>query len=196
MKSKGMLFLIGAVVLVAAFWLLDFRLAFSSTVTEKLVMTTDMGVNNMPVAMQRRERLSLVMSGEGPLVEALREALTKELEQAGLGDLVLEREPAADYPNPVLIVKVTRPGPLWTPVFAMSGFSVHAGYDSGGDTTFMPTVEETPTIVGKPDTANMYAEFDVQDRSVGVISRPGYHRYLAEFLAREIVTVLKGMYKV
>src|SRR5512139_1906367 len=107
MKNKGMLFLIGAIVLVAAFWLLDFRLAFSSTVTEKLVMTTDMGVNNMPVAMQRRERLSLVMSGEGPLVEALREALTKELEQAGLGDLVLEREPAADYPNPVLIVKVT-----------------------------------------------------------------------------------------
>jgi hypothetical protein len=41
----------------------------------------------------------------------------------------------------------------------------------------------------------MYAEYDVRDRSVGVISRPGYHRYLAEYLAREIITVLKDLYK-
>jgi hypothetical protein len=197
MKNKRLFILIGAIVLViAAFWLLDFRLAFSSTGTEKLVMTTDMGEKNMPVAMQRKERLSLVMAGEGPLVEALQKALVKELEQAGLGEVVLEQELAPGYPNPVLVVKVIRPGPLWTPVFAMGGFSVHAGYDSGGDTTFMQPVEDTHTSVAKPDAANMYFEYDVRDRTLGLISRPGYHRYLAEFLAREIITVLKGMYKV
>jgi hypothetical protein len=78
----------------------------------------------------------------------------------------------------------------------MGSFSVHAGYDSGGDTTFMQPVEDTHTSVGKTDAANLYGEYDVRDRSLGLISRPGYHRYLAEAIAREIVTALKGMYKV
>ena len=196
MKNMRLFILIGAILLVAgAFWLLDFRLAFSNTGTEKLTMTTDMGENNMPISMQRKQRLSLVMVGEGALAGALQKALVKELEQAGLGEIVLEQDLKPGYPNPVLVVKVARSVPVWTPIFAMSRLSIHAGYDSGGDTTFMQAVEDTHTSVGKPDAANMYAEYDVRDRSVGLISHPGYHRYLAEFLAREIITVLKGMYE-
>ena len=196
MKNNRNLILLGAMVLVAAaFLLLDFRLAASRTTTEKLVMTTDMG-ENMPASMRQKEKISLVMVGEGSLVDALQKALIQEIEQAGLGEIWLEQELQSRYQNPVLIVKVGEPGPAWTPFFAMGGFSVHAGYDSSGDTTFMQAVEETHTIVGKPDAANMYAEYDVKDTSLGLISRPSYQRYLAELLAREIVTVLKGMYKV
>lgn len=195
MKNKRLSILIGTIVLVAMFLLLDFRLAASNTTTEKLVMTTDLGENNMPVSVQQKERISLVMAGSGPMVEALQKALTIELEAAGLGEVVMEQELQPQYQNPVLVVKVGRSGPLWTPVFAMSGLSVHTGYDSGGDTTFMQPIEETHTSVGKPDAANMYGEYDVKDRSLGLISRPGYHRYLAEYIAREIIIVLKGLYK-
>ena len=42
----------------------------------------------------------------------------------------------------------------------------------------------------------MYAEYEVNDRSVGLISRPGYHHFLADYLAQEIVAVLKDLYHV
>src|SRR5512139_91342 len=106
MKDKRLFILIGAVLLaIAVFWLLDFRLAFSNTGMEKLVMTVDMGESNMPVSMQQKDKISLVLTGEGPLVQVLQKELTKELDAAGLGEVLLEQELLPGYPNPVLVVK-------------------------------------------------------------------------------------------
>jgi hypothetical protein len=196
MKNKRLWILLGGIVLIsAAFLLLNFRVAVSNTRAEKLIFTTDMG-DNMPVPMQRKDKISIVLVGEGRLVSALQKALTEQMDRAGMGEteLVQELEPA--YQNPVLVIKVGRPGPIWTPLFAMSQFSVHAGYASDGDSTFMEGVEETHTSIAKKDVANMYAEYEVNDRSWGLISFPGYHQFLADYLAQEIVTVLKGLYHV
>jgi len=196
MKNKLLLILLGGILLIgAAFLLLDFRVAASNTQTGKLIFTTDMG-DNMPGPMQQKDKISIVLIGEGPLVRALQKTLTEQMGKAGIGeiDLVQELEPV--YQNPVLVVKVGKPGPIWTPFFAMSQFSVHAGYASDGDSTFMEGVEATHTSVAKKDVANMYAEYDVHDLSFGLISRPGYHQFLADYLAQEIVTVLKDLYHV
>jgi len=196
MKNKRSWILLGGILLIgAAFLLLDFRVAASNTQTEKLIFTTDMG-EDMPVSMQRKDKISVVLVGEGPLVRALQKALTEQMGKAGIGesDLVKKLEPV--YQNPVLVVKVGKPSPIWTPFFAMSQISVHAGYASNGDYTFMEGVEKTHTSVGKKDVANMYAEYEVNDRSFGLVSRPGYHQFLADYLAQEIVTVLKDLYHV
>lgn len=195
-KNKRLWILLGGIVLIgAAFLLLDFRVAASNTQTEKLIFTTDMG-EGMPVLMQRRDNINVVLVGEGPLVPALQKALTEQMGNAGIGeiDMVQELEPV--YQNPVLVVKVGKPGPIWTPFFAMSQFSVHAGYASDGDSTFMEGVEKTHTSIGKKDVANMYAEYEVNDRSFGLVSRPGYHQFLADYLAQEIVAALKDLYHV
>jgi hypothetical protein len=89
---------------------------------------------------------------------------------------------------------VGKPGPIWTPFFAVSQFSIHAGYASNGDSTFMEAIEKTHTSVAQKDVANMYAEFEVSDRSFGLISRLGYHQLLADYLAQEIVAALKNLY--
>ena len=196
MKNKRLWIFLGGILLIgAAFLLLDFRVAASNTQTEKLIFTTDMG-NNMPVPMQRRDKISIVVVGEGPLVHALQKALTEQMGKAGMGeiDLVLGLETV--YQNPVLVVKVGKPGPIWTPFFAMSQFSIHAAYGSDGDSTFMEGVEKTHTSIAKKDVSNMYAEYEVNDRSWGLISRPGYHQFLADYLAQEIVAVLKELYHV
>jgi len=196
MKNKRLWILLGGILLLGvAFLLLDFRVVVNQFQTDKLIFTTDMG-NNMPVSMQRKDKISVVLVGKGPLVRALQKALTEQIDKAGMGeiDLVQELEPVNQ--NPVLIVKVEKPGPFWTPFFAISQFSVHAGYASDGDSTFMEGVEETHTSVAKKDVANMYAEYEVNDRSFGLISRLGYHRFLADYLAQEIVTVLKNLYHV
>jgi hypothetical protein len=196
MKNKRLWILLGGILLIgAAFLLFDFRFAASNTRIGKLIFTTDMG-ENVSVPMQRGDKISVVLVGEGPLVSALQKALPEQMGKAGIGeiDLVQELEPV--YQNPVLVVKVGKPGPIWTPFFAMSQSSVHAGYASDGDSTFMEGVEKTHTSIGKKDVANMYAEYEVNDRSFGLVSRPGYHQFLADYLAQEIVAALKDLYHV
>lgn len=196
MKNKRLLILLGGIALVsAAFLLLNFRVAVSNTRAEKLIFTMDYE-DNMPDPMQRRDKISIVLVGEGPLVSSLQRALAEKMDNAGMGAIELVQELEPVYQNPVLVIKVGRPGPIWTPFFAMSEFSVHAGYASNGDATFMEAVEATHTSVGKKDVANMYAEYEVSDRSLGLISRPGYHQYLADYLAQEIVAALKDLYNV
>jgi len=195
MKNKRFWVLFGGIVLIGAtFLFLNFRVAASIKQTENFfIFKTDMG-DNMPVPMQRRDKISLVLVGEGPMVRALQKELTVQMIGAGLGEIELEKEFEPIYPNPVLVIKVGKPSPIWTPLFAMSQFYVHAGYASNGDSTFMDEIEKSHTSVGKKDVANMYAEYEVKDRSFGLISRPGYHQFLADFLAQEIVTALKDLY--
>lgn len=151
---------------------------------------------NAPDLMQRNNILNVVLVGDGLLISALQKALTEKMDEAGMRETELVLEPELAYQDPVLVVKVGRPDPIWTPFFAMSQFSVHAGYASDGDTTFMEGIEETQTSIGNQDHSilNMYAEYEVNDRSVGLISRLGYHQFLADYLAQEIVTALVDLY--
>lgn len=194
MNNKRVWILMGGLALLgAAFLFLSFRVAFSSTQVTELLFTMDLG-DNLPVSMQRNDRINLVLVGEGPLVHALPKALTEKMDSAGMAEIDLVQELETTFQSPVLVVKVGEPGPIWTPLFAMSQFSVHAGYASDGDSTFMEVTEKTHTSVAKEDVANLYAEFEVSDRSLGLISRPGYHQYLADYLAQKIVTLLLDLY--
>lgn len=196
MKNKRFWILLGGIVLVsAAFLLLNFRVVLNSTQANKFIFTTDTN-ENMPVSMQRHDKISLVLVGEGPLVNALKKDLADKMNKAGLGKIELAEELRPVYQNPVLVVKVNRPGPIWTPFFAMSEFSIHAGYASNGDPSTMEVMERTRTSVAKKDVANLYAEYEVSDRSFGLISRPGYYQFLADYLAQEIVAALKDLYTV
>ena len=47
-----------------------------------------------------------------------------------------------------------------------------------------------------PSVVNLYTEYEVSDQSLGLISRPGYHRFLADYLAQEIVQALKNLYNI
>ena len=196
MKDKRLWILLGGALLIGVvFLLLDFRVAASSTQANQTIITTELE-GNYPDRLQPTDTISMVLAGEGPLVRALQKSLTEQIDKAGMGQIELagELEPAPQ--NPALVVKVGKPGSIWTPFFAMSQFSVHAGYASDGDSTFMEGVEETHTSVAKKDVSNMYAEFEVNDRALGLISRPGYHQFLADYLAQEIVATLQDLYHV
>lgn len=179
-----------------AFWWLDFRLAASNTQSEKNITTTSIGMEDqLPDAMQRRPTINLALTGEGPLVTALQKALTVEIKQAGIGDIELVEAIVPKYQGPVLVVKVGRLGSLWMPFFVTSRLTVQAGYSSSGDTTILG---KTPVYVDNRDgpAMMMYGEYRVNDRSWGVISRPGYYHMLADYLAQQIVATLKDLYRV
>lgn len=195
--KKWLWVLLASIALVcAAFWYLNFRIAVSNTQVEKSISTTGMGIaDELPDAMQHRTKISLALVDEGPLIAALQKALVMEMNNAGIADLELVQGIEPRYQSPVLIIKVVNPDLFWTPLFATSQFTVQAGYSSIGDTSFM---EETPVTVSTQDgpALIMFGEYKVSDRSWGLISRPRYHEILADYLAREIVTTLKELYKV
>ena len=192
MKNNRLWILLGGVLLIsAAFLLVNFRLAVSNTQTSTFVVTMGNDTRN-PV--QRKEKMSILLLGEGPLVHALQKTLPEKMDEAGMGEIELVQELEPGYQGPVLLVKVGRPGSIWTPFFAMSEFAIRAAYASNGDTTFMKSIEETRTSIASSDPMvfNMYAEYEVNDRSMGLISRPGYQQYLADYLAQQIVATLKN----
>ena len=178
----------------AAFLFLNFRIAASNTTSAINKSTTSIG-EGLPYAMQRREKINLVLVGEGPLIAMLQHSMLVEMNNAGIGEIETMQDILPKYQSPVLVVKVGKPGLLWTPFFATSRFTIQAGYSSTGDTTLM---EETPVTIDNREgpALNMYSEYKISDRSWGLISLPGYHQILADYLAQQIVATLKDLYKV
>ena len=198
MRHKRLWILLGGIILIsAAFLLLNFRVAASNTQTIQKIITTELE-GNYPDPLQRNDKISLVLVGESPLVSALQKALTEKMDKAGMGNVELEQALKPTYPNPVLFVKVGKPSLIWTPFFAMGQFSIHVGYATNGDTTFMEVLDETQTYIRNPNPSvvNLYTEYEGNDHSFGLISRLGYHQYLAGYLAQEIVNALKNLYNI
>jgi hypothetical protein len=197
MKKLRLWMLLGGVVfLCAAFWFLNFRVAASNTQCEKSIITTGMGIEDgLPDSMSHREKINIILIGEDPLAAALEKALLIEMNNTGIGDIELVERIAPKFQSPVLIMKVDKTRLFWIPFFATSRFTIQAGYSSIGDTTFM---EKTPITINNQDgpVLNMYGEYKVSDRSWGLMSRLGYRQILAGYLARQIVSTLKDLYKV
>lgn len=189
--------LAGILLMSAAFLLLDFRVAPGIPRSVQTIMVTELQ-GNYPDRLQPDDNISMVMVGEGPLARALQKALTEEIEKVGTSQVKWEQELSPNYPDPVLVVKMGQISSTWTPFFATSQFSVQAAYATDGDTTFMDSLDTTQPYIRNPDPSavNLYTEYEVTDRSFGLISRPGYDRYLAEYLAREIVQALKNLYNI
>lgn len=194
MKNKVLWILLGgAVFLGLVFTLLNFRFAVGKIQSNNLIITSELG-ENKPVSMQRNNKISMVLVGEGPLARPLQKALKEKIDKTGIGEIELVQELEPAYQTPVLVVKLSRPSLIWTPFYSMGKFSIHAGYSSNGDSTFMEEVEKTHTSISTPDSVIMYAEYEVNDSSAGLISRPGYHYFLADYLAQEIVAGLEDLY--
>jgi hypothetical protein len=191
-NSRLWIFLGALVLLAAAFLLLNFHVAVSNTQVESNSGTASIG-KELPDAMQQRDKITLAVVGQGPLVRSLQKAIEEEMDAAGLGDIELVPELDPAYDNPVMRIDVGKPGVTWTPFYATSQFSVAAGYGSNGDVTQIsgpPHVfssEEGPSVV-------MTAEFTVNGRSWGILSRPGYYQILADELARRISETMQNLY--
>lgn len=84
MKNKRLWILRGIALIGSAFLLLNFRIAASKTHTIQRIMTTELQ-GNYPDRLQRDEKISMVLVGEGPLVSALQVALMEQIGEVGMG---------------------------------------------------------------------------------------------------------------
>lgn len=187
--------LLGAIALFcAAFLLLNFHAAVSNTQADMDKITTTSG-DRLPDAMQRQDKVRIALVGEGLLGSALQKSLVAEMQKAGIGEIELVEVLETGDQNPVLVVKVDPTNILWTPFFGTSHFRIEAGYASNGDTTFMDGMGSVYNSEDGP-ALHMSADYEVSDRSWGLISLPGYHQLLADYLAKQIAAAVKDLYAV
>lgn len=193
-KSKWLWSVLGSLILIGmAFWFFNFRASVSNTQSDKTIIKTSLG-EELPYPIQRREKISIIVDGDSLLDRLLRGALEVEMKRTALVEIEAVKEPAHTFPNPVMVIKVSKPVIIWTPFLATSQFSVQTSYASTGDTIF---IGDPPlTLDNKNGPAlTMSAEYKIQDRSWGLISRPGYHQLLADYLAKNIIATLKDLYQ-
>lgn len=193
MKIWKALIVLGVLAIFSAVFLFTgFHVASSNTQSDNGITTASSG-EGLPVAMEHREPITLVVKGEGGLADALRDTLTAELSHAGLGDIKVSPTVDPALTTPVLVVDVGNPKIIWTPFYATSRLTVRAGYSSFGDASFLESGTTFTSNVNGP-AMTMTAEYNVNDTSMGLISRPAYDYILANWLTRQLVTVLTKAY--
>ena len=194
MKIRQIAILLGGLaLLIAAFLLINFRAAFSSTQAENNRSSVSIG-DQMPNSMQRRDKITIIVEGDGLLARAIEKAVLAEFRKAGLENVELAQALTPTYPNPVLLIKPGNPSVIWTPFFATSQFAVQAGYASNGDTALLG---DTPSTIDNRNgpALDMASDFKITDRSWGIISRPGYYQFLADTVAQNVVKVTTNLYE-
>lgn len=197
MRYKRLWVLLAGIVLIsAAFLLLNFKAAVSSTQIIQRINITKLD-GHYPDRLGPTDKISLVLVGEGPLARALQKALAKNWD-ARIGRFEPVQELKPKYSSPALVIYVSSANPNWTPFFALNLFSIQAGYATNGDMTFLEGLDKTKPYIrnSDPSVVDLYTEYEINDRSFGLISRPGYDQYLADDLAKEIVNTLKNLYNI
>lgn len=187
-SQRTWLVLIAALLLIIlAFNFLDFRAAQSATEVNHSLATYRAG-ETLPDNMAPGFTVNVAIRGEPAIAAALTEALQEQLEaQPNVGvvtPLALDR--ARDRGEPILVVDLISDR-LWTPFYARATLTAQLFFAYNGDA---PWPLDEPVVFEVSPAVKADGEFVVTDRTMGLISRPGYHHHLAHSLASDIAAAL------
>jgi hypothetical protein len=177
--SLLLILLIAGIVFLA----LNFRLA-QSQANSGYNLSTGRSGDELPLAMRQSPSLTVAVMGEGPLADALRQVLERQLvsnPQLAFVD-VFEGAPETVY-GPYLLLEPQTVEVVWTPVYARADLEVAIDFDSAGDLTS----RGTPYIFSSEEAPQIKSggEIRVENTAFGLISRPGYYTMLAELVVNE-----------
>jgi len=184
--------LILAVVL-SSFYVLDFRVAQSETQTNSRVSAYSSGDPRIDFP----GRIYLYVEGDDSISKSLRESLEEELEKAGM-EVSVAGAVEEKYDSQALLVNVSKPEGLYTPVYASSDLKILFFYTSTGeDTKYFDQLKEGNVTVVFENTGSEEGEklisgdMDLQDSTKGLVSLKAYRKHLAEEAARKTVEQLQ-----
>ena len=175
-------------ILAAAFWWLDFHAARSETQAEHVLEAFTAGEPEKAPP----TRLKVYVANADGLAEALRTALVSDLQQ----DLAIGRVEPVDTigeqaGSPVLVVELDNRKITWTPVYGSGRMTANIAYTSNGDLSWR---NKSPVRMDSTDVPTMWVrgEFEINDRTWGLISHRWYLRHLAKKLAAEVTRALES----
>jgi hypothetical protein len=191
MKRTWVLWILLAVICLAVgFSFIDFRLGKSETASSSQVAASR---GNAPDGLDGFAPTSsaLAVEGSGRLERLLAAEITSQAEgQAHIGRVELLKVPVDQVGQPLIYVTVQQKDIFWTPVFARSTLEVHVAYATNGDVTFRNNDPTHFVSLTDEPYAQYYGRYSFEDQTLGIFSWPGYQGYLAEQVAK---TVLSSM---
>ncbi len=193
-KSTRITILLGLLALAGIFFAADFNLSRSQTTSEHRLITYHLGDGPL-TPVPDGQRLTVAVAGEHAFAAKLRQALLAELTSSNLsGSGTWQVTADTDSNNVHLLVQIDNNETFWTPVYAQATLSARLAHASDGDLSWHGT---SPVVMESDDdafTLRADGEFQLRDRSGGLLSRPAYQRLLAESMATEIVQRLESSY--
>jgi hypothetical protein len=186
LPSYALILLLTVLLLGVIFLTLDFKAAFSTTTNDTQVTTINSGEGYA-------ERPPLVIFVQAPdnLAEPLRRALFNRVGTlAPFSTMTLTETPASDPGSAALVVVVDRRIYIWTPVYATANLSVRVAFASDGRVDWNQ-LGEIDTVMRASPEVRMSGNLEIRDRSLGLISHPGYRSYIAGQISDKVVESIK-----
>lgn len=184
MKRSAQLLLALAILLVifaAAFLLLNFRLMEAQMAVDSNAATYSFSVDDetpLPLEQDLDLYVQAPLDLEDELVEALRQELRSN---PYVRDINVPAEPVAAAADSVLVVEIDEPSAFfWSPFYAQSVMVAEVAYASDGEVAW---IDEEAVVLEAQDppvpVVRVRAEHTFDGSAYGLISNPGYARYLA-----------------
>ena len=189
-RGTQLLILLGvlALLLAAAFLLLDFRLQRAQMAADSTVSTYSFSVDEeSPLPLE--QPLDLYVQAPLALEDELAEALVAELAaNQYVRDVNLRQGSRRRAGDSVLVLTIEEPSVLfWSPFYARTVVNVTTAYASDGEVAW---IEEDVVVMTSESTADpvvrVRGEYKFDGSSFGLISGPGYAHYLAEEVAQTV----------
>lgn len=186
LPSCTLILLLAVLLLAVIFLVVDFKAAFSNTTDNSQVTTISSGeeVTESPP-------LVIFVQAPGNLAEPLRRALFERVGTiAPFSRMALTETPASDPGSAALVVAVDRRTYIWTPVYATANLFVRAAFASDGRVDWNQ-LGEIDTILQASPAFRMTGDLEIRDRSLGLISQPGYRSHLARQISDKVVAAFR-----
>ncbi len=191
--KKVLLSILALAVVLSSFYILDFKAAQSETQTNSKVSAYSSGDPMIDLP----GRIYLYVEGDDSISKSLRESLEIELEKAGM-EVSVTSAIEEKYDSQALLVNVSKPDELYTPVYASSNLKLLFFYTSTGEGTkyFEQFKEGNVTVIfentGSEEGEKLIrGDMDLQDSTKGLVSLKAYRKHLAEEAAKKTVEQLQ-----
>ena len=195
-KTIGLVFIVctfALCLLSASFLWLDFRLARSSTKVNAQASTYSIGIENGS-KLDPLDQLAIYIKGEDGFAAALRQQTISKLDpNPEFGNITSLEKPLDQSDHPVLYVETQDRSIFWTPFFSRSRMTVYLAYATDGDISWRGKNDTVMHMQGSP-AVRVESTYQVNDTTLGLVSRKAYQKFLAGQIAIKISQTLGGSF--
>lgn len=175
-------------IFILAFLLLDFHILRGQANASSQVSTYTFSIDEDHKIPLNQNLYVYVRGGigvEDRLAAALMESLVAN---PYIGTVEIQHGDPHSSSGSVLIVDLAQPNLLWTPFYSRADIEMEVAYASDGQVDWID--QETVNLTNGQPVIRLRGDYQMQASAAGLMSMPGFNRYLAQQLADQIAASL------
>jgi hypothetical protein len=134
------------------------------------------------------QALEVYIIGNSGLERVLGQALENSLHNNYIGSIELRQGDPQPTEKSVLVVEITKPDLLWTPVYSQADIEMRVAYASDGEVDWID--EEPVNLSSGQPAVRVRGDYQMQATATGLMSLTGVRTYFAQQLASQVAASL------